>query len=142
MLIGVPLETAAGETRVAVTPETAKKLVAQGHTLRIQSGAGLSASVTDEAYVAAGAEITDAMGGGSEEGKDLKPYQMVHIYSVRQYMQVEFHPDAFAQSLPFEYVCVCACVRACVCVCVRACVCVCSPPKGSSATRFWLFPAK
>lgn len=62
MLIGVPLETAAGETRVAVTPETAKKLKNQGHTLRIQSGAGLKASATDEAYVAAGAEITDAAG--------------------------------------------------------------------------------
>ena len=62
MLIGVPTETTAGETRVAVTPETAKKLKAQGHTLRIQSGAGVAASVTDEAYVAAGAEITDAAG--------------------------------------------------------------------------------
>ena len=36
MLIGVPLETAAGETRVAVTPETAKKYVAQGHTVQVQ----------------------------------------------------------------------------------------------------------
>ena len=62
MLIGIPTETAAGETRVAVTPETAKKLKAQGHTLRIQSGAGVAASVTDDAYVAAGAEITDAAG--------------------------------------------------------------------------------
>ena len=62
MLIGVPLETAAGETRVAVTPETAKKLKAQGHTLRIQSGAGVKASSTDEAYAAVGAEITDAAG--------------------------------------------------------------------------------
>src|SRR5438477_11296234 len=62
MLIGVPLETAAGETRVAVTPETAKKLKAQGHTLRVQSGAGLLAAATDEAYVAVGAEITDAAG--------------------------------------------------------------------------------
>jgi NAD(P) transhydrogenase subunit alpha len=62
MQIGVPAETTAGETRVAVTPETAKKLKAQGHTLRIQSGAGVAASVTDEAYVAAGAEITDAAG--------------------------------------------------------------------------------
>jgi len=62
MLIGVPTETTVGETRVAVTPETAKKLKAQGHTLRIQSGAGVAASVTDEAYVAAGAEITDAAG--------------------------------------------------------------------------------
>jgi len=62
MLIGVPRETAAGETRVAVTPETAKKLVAQGHGLRVESGAGVAASVTDAAYVAAGAEITDRAG--------------------------------------------------------------------------------
>ena len=62
MLIGVPLETVAGETRVAVTPETAKKLKAQGHTVRVQAGAGLAASATDEAYVAAGAEITDRTG--------------------------------------------------------------------------------
>ena len=60
MQIGVPAETAAGETRVAVTPETVKKLIAQGHTVRVQSGAGVRASVTDEAYAAAGAEICDA----------------------------------------------------------------------------------
>ncbi|TCO97690.1 alanine dehydrogenase/PNT-like protein, partial [Rubrivivax gelatinosus] len=47
MLIGVPLETAQGETRVAVTPETAKKLKAQGHTVRVQSGAGVAASAPD-----------------------------------------------------------------------------------------------
>ena len=62
MLIGIPAETLAGETRVAVTPETVKKLAAQRHTLRIQSGAGVTASVTDAAYIAAGAEITDAAG--------------------------------------------------------------------------------
>jgi len=62
MLIGVPLETAAGETRVSVTAETAKKLKAQGHTVRVQSGAGVAASVTDAAYVAAGAEIVDRAG--------------------------------------------------------------------------------
>ncbi|MCH7343545.1 Re/Si-specific NAD(P)(+) transhydrogenase subunit alpha [Pelomonas sp. CA6] len=59
MLIAVPREIAAGETRVAATPETVKKLVAQGHTLRVQRGAGLAASVTDEAYAAAGAELAD-----------------------------------------------------------------------------------
>jgi H+-translocating NAD(P) transhydrogenase subunit alpha len=59
MRIGVPLETAAGETRVAVTPETAKKLKAQGHHVLVQSGAGIAASATDEAYTAAGAEIVD-----------------------------------------------------------------------------------
>ena len=62
MLIGVPLETAAGETRVAVTPETAKKLTTQGHTVRVQSGAGIAASATDAAYAAAGAEICDRSG--------------------------------------------------------------------------------
>ncbi|MBC7549253.1 MAG: Re/Si-specific NAD(P)(+) transhydrogenase subunit alpha [Polaromonas sp.] len=60
MLIGVPAEIIAGETRVAITPETAKKLKAQGHTIRVQSGAGLGASVTDDAYTAVGVEITDA----------------------------------------------------------------------------------
>ena len=67
MLIGVPLETVAGETRVAATPETAKKLKAQGHTVRVQSGAGVAASATDEAYQAAGAEITDRSGAFAAE---------------------------------------------------------------------------
>jgi NAD(P) transhydrogenase subunit alpha len=62
MQIGVPAETTVGETRVAVTPETAKKLIAQGHTLHVQSGAGVAASVTDEAYAAVGVQITDAPG--------------------------------------------------------------------------------
>ena len=62
MLIGIPAETTERETRVALTPETAKKLKAQGHTLKVQSGAGIAASVTDAAYEAAGAEITDASG--------------------------------------------------------------------------------
>ena len=62
MLIGVPAEIMDGETRVAITPETAKKLKAQGHTIRVQAGAGVASSVPDEAYLAAGAEITDAAG--------------------------------------------------------------------------------
>jgi NAD(P) transhydrogenase subunit alpha len=62
MLIGIPAEIMAGETRVAITPETAKKLKAQGHTIRVQSGAGVAASVPDAAYTAVGAEITDAAG--------------------------------------------------------------------------------
>ncbi|WP_341887684.1 Re/Si-specific NAD(P)(+) transhydrogenase subunit alpha [Variovorax sp. YR752] len=67
MLIGVPAETAAGETRVAVTPETVKKLVASGHIVRVQSGAGVAASVTDAAYQTAGAEITDQAGAFSAD---------------------------------------------------------------------------
>src|SRR6185437_14159290 len=62
MQIGVPRETAAGETRVAATPETVKKLTALGHTVRVESGAGVAASAIDSAYSAVGAEITDRAG--------------------------------------------------------------------------------
>nr|WP_206683037.1 Re/Si-specific NAD(P)(+) transhydrogenase subunit alpha [Pseudomonas baltica] len=58
--IGVPLETQQGETRVAATPETIKKLVAQGHAVTVERGAGVLASVTDDAYQAAGATIGSA----------------------------------------------------------------------------------
>jgi len=67
MLIGVPAESTAGETRVAVTPETAKKLVASGHTVCVQSGAGVPASATDAAYQGAGAQIVDAAGAFGAE---------------------------------------------------------------------------
>ncbi|WP_027816847.1 Re/Si-specific NAD(P)(+) transhydrogenase subunit alpha [Paraburkholderia bannensis] len=60
MHIGVPAETRANESRVAATPETVKKYVAQGHTVTIQSGAGTGASFPDEAYTAVGAQIADA----------------------------------------------------------------------------------
>lgn len=62
MLIGIPQESAAGETRVAATPETVRKYKAQGHTVRVARGAGLKAGVTDEAYAAVGAELTDQAG--------------------------------------------------------------------------------
>lgn len=56
MRIGVPAETRAGETRVAATPETVKRLAA-AHEVRIQSGAGAKASFPDQSYVDAGATI-------------------------------------------------------------------------------------
>ncbi|MBS7808606.1 Re/Si-specific NAD(P)(+) transhydrogenase subunit alpha [Variovorax sp. PCZ-1] len=62
MRIGVPAEILAGETRVAVTPETAKKLIAQGHSLHVQAGAGQAASVIDSAFEAVGCQMTDAAG--------------------------------------------------------------------------------
>jgi len=60
MRIGVPLEIKAGETRVAATPETVKKLIGQGHQVLIQKDAGLQASQPDSAYVAVGASIGSA----------------------------------------------------------------------------------
>ncbi len=67
MLIGVPTETVAGELRVAVTPEVAKKLKTAGHVVRVQAGAGLAASAPDSAYAAVGCEIVDAAGAMGAE---------------------------------------------------------------------------
>lgn len=62
MLIGIPLETTEGETRVAATPETIKKYKALGHSIRVQTGAGVAASVPDTAYLAVGADIVATAG--------------------------------------------------------------------------------
>ena len=56
-LIAVTKERRAGETRVAATPETVKKLIAAGFSVTVEAGAGLGASVPDADYAAAGAEI-------------------------------------------------------------------------------------
>ncbi|MEX5745344.1 Re/Si-specific NAD(P)(+) transhydrogenase subunit alpha [Massilia sp. X63] len=58
MRIGIPAETRPGETRVAATPETVKKLAAR-HQVLVESGAGVRASCPDAAYEAAGATIVD-----------------------------------------------------------------------------------
>jgi NAD(P) transhydrogenase subunit alpha len=53
--IAVPAETAPGETRVAVIPETVKKFVALGADVAVEEGAGLAAAITDAEFAAAGA---------------------------------------------------------------------------------------
>ena len=55
--IAVLRERAAGETRVSATPETVKKLIALGAAVTVEAGAGVSASIADADYVAAGAQI-------------------------------------------------------------------------------------
>ena len=57
MKISVLRERRSGETRVAATPETVKKLVASGHSVTIESDAGKTAGFLDSAYEEAGASI-------------------------------------------------------------------------------------
>jgi NAD(P) transhydrogenase subunit alpha len=60
MRIGIPTETHAGETRVAATPETVKKMLVVGHTVMVQQGAGAGASISDADYQTAGATLVSA----------------------------------------------------------------------------------
>ena len=58
MRIGIPAEIYPGETRVAATPETVKKLSAGGrHAVMVESGAGIQAAIPDTDFVAAGATL-------------------------------------------------------------------------------------
>jgi len=57
MRLAVLKERLAGETRVAATPETVRKLVALGLSVAVEAGAGSGTSIPDSEYSAAGAEI-------------------------------------------------------------------------------------
>jgi H+-translocating NAD(P) transhydrogenase subunit alpha len=57
--IGVPKETAPGERRVALVPESVGRLAQGGFTITVEPGAGVSAAFPDAAYADAGAELGD-----------------------------------------------------------------------------------
>jgi NAD(P) transhydrogenase subunit alpha len=59
MFVGITKEQRPGETRVAGTPDSVKKLVKRGLSVRVERGAGVLAHFPDEAYRSAGAEIVE-----------------------------------------------------------------------------------
>lgn len=95
MRIAVPAETAPQERRVALVPESCKKLIQSGYEVAVEAGAGVAAGFPDQAYAAAGAEVQPdpsrllgaadivlkvnppATGGGRNEVAWLKPDTIV-----------------------------------------------------------------
>ena len=57
MRLAVPKEVVAGERRVALVPETCKKLIKVGAEIAVEAGAGLASYFSDEEYRSAGATI-------------------------------------------------------------------------------------
>ena len=57
MKVAIPKETAEGERRVALVPDTATKLIGAGLQVSVQAGAGASAYLTDSAYQTAGVTV-------------------------------------------------------------------------------------
>lgn len=60
MILGVPKEIAEGENRVAISPETASKLVKLGFKVIVEKSAGASAYFTDEEFAAAGCDLLNS----------------------------------------------------------------------------------
>jgi NAD(P) transhydrogenase subunit alpha len=75
----IPREIVPGETRVATNPDTVKRLVKEGHTVTVEAGAGVGASIPDQALTEAGATVSSdvaALYGGADVVLKLHPPRM------------------------------------------------------------------
>ena len=100
MRIGVPVEAKQGERRVALVPRHVSPLAADGHEVRVQSGAGRGTGFTDDEYRAAGARIA-----GLEDTwdcelvvkvKELQPGEIARVHrgqAVFGYHHLTGHPE-------------------------------------------------
>ena len=82
MIVGAPRETKKGEHRVALTPDGVRELVAHGHQVRIEQGAGEDSSIHDQEYATAGAHIvtTDDAWAADLVVKVKEPQPEEHAY--------------------------------------------------------------
>jgi alanine dehydrogenase len=97
MRVGVPKEVKNHEYRVAITPIGVHELVAHGHEVVVQAGAGVGSSIDDADYVAAGATIvaTAEEAWGTDGGVDL-------VLKVKEPVAEEYHRIREGQTL-FTY---------------------------------------
>ncbi len=89
MIVGIPTETAADETRVALTPPVAEDLIERGIDVTVVAGAGEGSDWTDQAYRDVGCEVVETRqtvferadviltvrGLGATSGNEIEPYQ-------------------------------------------------------------------
>lgn len=120
MKIGIPKEIKVNENRVALVPSGAEALVAAGHTVLLETGAGCGSGFSDEQYVSAGARITagaDAIWAEAElivkvkepierEWKQVKSGQMLFTYFHFAASQrlTQAHLDSGATCIAYETV--------------------------------------
>src|SRR4051794_7719635 len=87
MKIGAPREVAAGENRVAMTPESALQLQKQGHSCVIEAGAGEKAGFSDATYATAGIEVLPSakvLFGAADVVVKVRPPEPVEARMLRQ----------------------------------------------------------
>src|SRR5512135_1607775 len=94
MKVGIPKEIKTNENRVALVPAGAEALASAGHTVIVETGAGLGSGFSDAQYLAAGAQIAkdaDAVWAAADlivkvkepiepEWKRMRPGQTIFTY--------------------------------------------------------------
>jgi NAD(P) transhydrogenase subunit alpha len=98
MKLAVGKESAQYEARVAASPETVKKLIALGFTVAIETGAGTSSAMTDDAYRTAGAQILAA----SEIYKDADVVLRVRHPAAAEISQMKKGAVLISQLAPYQ----------------------------------------
>jgi NAD(P) transhydrogenase subunit alpha len=89
MKLAIPRETTPGETRVAIVPESVKKLLTAGFTVALESGAGATSGYTDAAYTEVGATVT------SDKAALLRDADFVLKVGVPSEAEIsQYRPDA------------------------------------------------
>lgn len=83
MRVFIARETTAGETRVAGTPETVRKLCKEGFEVAVESGAGAAARFADADYTAAGATVVADAASGWQQGDVVLTVRAPTAASVR-----------------------------------------------------------
>ena len=105
MIVGVPAEVKTGENRVAITPDGVRELVAHGHRVLVERGAGERSSILDADFVAAGADtVTEAEAWGADLVVKVKEPQRDEGHHLRRdqilftYLHLAHYPEV-AKSL-------------------------------------------
>ncbi|HET7488320.1 MAG TPA: alanine dehydrogenase [Acidimicrobiales bacterium] len=100
MIVGVPAEVKTGENRVAITPDGVRELVASGHRVLVERGAGGGSSIFDADFSAAGADIVTAdEAWGAELVVKVKEPQREETYHLRSdqvlftYLHLAHYPE-------------------------------------------------
>ena len=91
MDIGVPKETKDQEFRVGLSPSSVRGLTDQGHTVVVETQAGIGAGFTDDDYVQAGAKIVDTAAEAWDQAMVVKVKEpLSHEYDFIQKEQLLF----------------------------------------------------
>jgi len=98
MKLAIGKETATAEKRVAASPESVRKLIALGFDVSVESGAGLTAAVTDDMFAQAGAKIAQ----GADVYKDADVVLRVRHPAASEIAAMKNGAILLAQLAPYQ----------------------------------------